>query len=282
MPTKNTTKERLQEYVFRLKTTPAVHSSVHALRRRRGQWDIVRLPEGRTRAEIEVQTALRSALFDKAPRDGKLAEIEGVRAAYLKNDKKLFDGPYKTALLSGAASSSREPRDAWLLYQLVLALRPNHAFETGTCVGISAAWQAAALPDDGRLTTFEFIPQLAEQARQTLEKVGLDDRVTIVVGDTADTFADELTRVPQLDYAFVDGNHTLEVIQRETERLLARAHEGTVIVYDDINWSSEMRQAWQELCANPRFSTLYDLRALGIAIVGPSDLPRRIHRVHYA
>lgn len=271
-----------QGRLFRLKTHPAVHAVVHGTRRRRGQLDVRRLPPGRTTAETAVRRALHAALHGEAGTSGA-RRIEQVRADYLRSDLRLSTARTgKTSTLAGAASVSRSPRDAWLLHELVRELQASSIVETGTCVGISAAYQAVAMPEGGRLLTLELCDDLAEQARRTFTAVGVADRAEVVVGDIDDTLDGVVEGLSGVDFAFVDGGHRLDAVLRETELFLRRAHPGTVLAYDDIDWTDEMRQAWRRITADARFGECFDLGAMGLAVVGESGLPTRVFRVHYA
>ena len=60
--------------------------------------------------------------------------------------------------------------------------------EMGTCVGISAAYQAAALNDNGagRLVTLEGYAELAAEAQELWSNLGLSN-VEVIVGRFAQT-----------------------------------------------------------------------------------------------
>lgn len=63
--------------------------------------------------------------------------------------------------------------------------------EVGTLGGYSGLWIARALPEDGKLTTFELNQKHADFARREFDRAGLGDRVQIIVGPA-------LQRLPQL------------------------------------------------------------------------------------
>jgi hypothetical protein len=76
------------------------------------------------------------------------------------------DAPLTVAEVSRASQSWRGGR---FLYGLVRAFRPSRGVELGTCVGMSAAYQAAALAadGDGRLVSLEGYPELAAVAERS-------------------------------------------------------------------------------------------------------------------
>ena len=68
------------------------------------------------------------------------------------------------------------------------------------------------------------------------------------------TFADAFDRVLPtlrhgLDMVFLDGDKQETSLFRSFENLASHLNSGSVMVFDDIHWSSEMWQAWQMLGA---------------------------------
>jgi predicted O-methyltransferase YrrM len=143
-------------------------------------------------------------------------------------------------------------RDGVLLLRLVRAFAPQRAIEMGTCVGVSAAYQAYGmrLSSRGELVTMEGYADLADRARQTWSNLELDN-VTVVVGRFDDTMPGVLA-ASQPDYAFVDGNHNEKATVRYFERIAAKARPGALLVFDDIDWSLGMCRAWDRIRADPR------------------------------
>jgi len=70
-----------------------------------------------------------------------------------------------------------------LLYILVRALKARRVLELGTATGYSALQMGFALDVDGRLTSLESDPALADRARERIRHAGLEERVAVVTGD---------------------------------------------------------------------------------------------------
>jgi len=71
------------------------------------------------------------------------------------------------------------------LYSLIRLLKPNRVLETGTHIGVGAAYMGMALKDNnfGTLDTIEFLLELQEQAIKRIQKLELMNRVNIRFGD---------------------------------------------------------------------------------------------------
>jgi predicted O-methyltransferase YrrM len=158
---------------------------------------------------------------------------------------------------------------ALTLFRLVRALDPKGCLELGTCLGVSAAYQAAALQvngSGGRLTTLEGNPYRATIARENLSKLGLD-RVEIGVGLFTETLQPALEDLGVVDYAFIDGHHDGKATVAYYRAILPFLAERSVVIFDDIAWTPDMKRAWAEITADPRIVVAVDLFKVGICVV---------------
>lgn len=72
-----------------------------------------------------------------------------------------------------------------MLYGFVKTLQPMAVLETGTNTGIAGSYIAQALKDEnrGKLTTLEFLPEVADMARERFKKLELEDWINLVEKD---------------------------------------------------------------------------------------------------
>jgi predicted O-methyltransferase YrrM len=160
--------------------------------------------------------------------------------------------------------SSKGPAYCRLLMLLVRALRPRACLELGAAVGISAAYQAAALElnGEGRLVSVEGAPELARLAGANLDRLGLAcAEVRAQSFERALAAPDDLSPV---DFAFVDGDHTEEGTLASFRALRVSLSERGVIAFDDIRWSAGMRRAWSTISSREGTGTVADLGGIGI------------------
>jgi predicted O-methyltransferase YrrM len=117
-----------------------------------------------------------------------------------------------------------------LLYLLTVSRRPRRVVEFGASLGISTVYLASALREcGGTLLTTEVLAHKAAAARDNLRDAGLDDLVTVRVGDARDTLADVDADV---DMLFLDGRNDLYLdVLRLVEPRLATA----ALVVADLN-----------------------------------------------
>jgi predicted O-methyltransferase YrrM len=188
-----------------------------------------------------------------------------------------------TKTLGDMTGSSKPPQWAYLLFRLIRELKPESVVEMGACVGISASYQAAALElnGTGRLVTLEGADVLAERSSHTLSELNLGHRSEVRLGQFSDTLGPTISDLAPVGFAFIDGHHVESATLEYTEQLLPAMADEAIFVYDDINWSDGMRNAWAKIVADPRFALTVDLGSVGIAAVSASATGRNHLAVPY-
>jgi predicted O-methyltransferase YrrM len=156
-----------------------------------------------------------------------------------------------------------------VLLRLVRELAPRRCLELGTALGISTAYQAAALKlnGTGSLTTLEGARAWASVAEKGLSNLGLSDRTTVEVGAIDETLAETLMRIGPIDYAYLDADHSEGATLRHFDLILPHIAPGGVAVLDDIGFSWDMWRAWNEVRRRGRVSTTLALGRMGLVTV---------------
>ena len=148
------------------------------------------------------------------------------------------------------------------MFRIANFFQPKYVLDLGTCLGITTAYIAASLPHS-EFYTFEGASSLAQIAQKHFNMLNLP-QVKIIEGNIDQTLPEILEKILQLDFAFVDANHRYQPTCRYFELMLTKAHEDTVIIFDDIYWSEEMEKAWEKIYQDPRVSLSIDLFELGM------------------
>jgi caffeoyl-CoA O-methyltransferase len=123
------------------------------------------------------------------------------------------------------------PDQGALIELLVRATNARNALEVGTFTGYSAICIARGVGEEGRLTCLELDPDYAEIARRNLDKAGVSERVTIVVGPAGDSL-DQLPEEPTYDFVFLDADKT--GYPAYYEQILPRMTQGGLLLIDNI------------------------------------------------
>jgi predicted O-methyltransferase YrrM len=161
--------------------------------------------------------------------------------------------------------SSIGPVWSRLLFHLVREAGPAHAVELGTALGISAAYQGAALElnGHGRLVTIEGSAPLARMAARNLETLAIGS-VEVVTGTFAATLPRVLDALGPLDFAYIDGHHDGRATLDYFGTVLSAITAPAIVVFDDIGISAGMREAWTAISRHPRVTLAVDVHKLGV------------------
>jgi predicted O-methyltransferase YrrM len=163
-----------------------------------------------------------------------------------------------------ASRTAREAKYGQFLYRLLSKFNPEYSIELGTGTGITALYQACALSPNNPIHTIEGSAKLTEVAKLNAEKCGLTEHIVFHTGRFEEVLPKLLNEMPRIDYAYIDGNHRYEPTMDYFELLLSKCHNNTVLVFDDINWSEEMKQAWRTIKNHPQVTLTVDIFAFGI------------------
>ncbi len=166
------------------------------------------------------------------------------------------------AIYKMAQSSLKPKKFAQLLYRIVQYYKPQTILELGTSFGITSAYMASG-NNAARLHTLEGSPAIASIARSHFEGLGLQN-VQLTEGDFAQTLEPLLNDLPLIDLAFVDGNHRKEPTLQYFRNLLAKTNEQSILIFDDIHWSQEMEEAWEQIKSDSRVTLSIDLFFIGL------------------
>lgn len=192
--------------------------------------------------------------------------------------KEIYEGRVITRTIGEACQRSSIPQLwAFLLFKLIRELKPSVCLELGTSLGISTAYQAAALElnQHGRIVSMEGAKSLASLAKENFEKLGLKERVMVRVGRFQDILQDVLCEQKHIDFAFIDGHHTENATLKYFNQIYPFLSEDGVLVLDDISWSKGMARAWGTLTIDKRIKVSIDLHKLGICIISDSQEKRQ-------
>jgi predicted O-methyltransferase YrrM len=160
---------------------------------------------------------------------------------------------------------------AWgvLQMRLVRELAPKSCLELGAGVGLSAAYQAAALELNGAgtLTTLEGAHAWGAVAEQGLAALGLAGRGEVRLGAIDDTVPEVAQRIAPIEYAFLDADHSEQATCEHFDAILPHLAPGAVVLLDDITLSRGMRRAWKTVRRRERVSASLDLGRMGVVAV---------------
>lgn len=201
------------------------------------------------------------------------APIEKLRRRLLTDNRQIpvinHDSPLPTKrAVADIAGTSLSPAKFSRLYNRIAShFKAGQIVELGTSFGINALYLAHK--KEVKLTTFEGAPEVAEIASLTFEFANARN-VELIRGDIDQTLPAFLQNVRKVDLAFIDANHRYKPTIRYFEWILPRTRENSVLILDDIHYSREMEQAWEEIKNHRLVYASADLYRCGILFFDPS------------
>lgn len=127
-------------------------------------------------------------------------------------------------MLSGKVQGS-------FLKMLVELTGAREVLEIGSFTGYSAACMALGLPDDGHIDALEINDELEDLMRQGWERAGVQDKISLYIGDARETIMNELGS-RTYDIVFIDANK--REYPEYFELVFPLLRSGGLIIADDV------------------------------------------------
>jgi predicted O-methyltransferase YrrM len=221
-----------------------------------------------------VYTFIREVLNNKATHP-LIASIENHRAQLLANNQmiKVWDrgaGSRQTSnsqrSIGAIAKAALKPKKySQLLHKIIAYYQPAQILEMGTSLGITTCYLASANPN-ASVITMEGAPSVAEMAKNTFKEIGLHN-IEIIEGDFEQSLPKYLSTIKTVGVAYVDGNHRYAPTIQYFESLLKQSNDDSILIFDDIHWSAEMEQAWEEIKKHEAVTLTIDLFFIGLVFL---------------
>lgn len=142
-----------------------------------------------------------------------------------------------------------------LFTYLVKKLKPMILVEVGTAFGVSGMYFLAGtnLNSKGQLLTFDPNDVWANLANNNLSQIS--DRFKMTIGTFEENIDKILPQGQSIDLAFIDAIHTKEFVLPQLDIVVERSSKEAIIILDDINFSGDMKECWQEVSRDSRFAS---------------------------
>ena len=192
------------------------------------------------RIKSYIQSLLKNSRIIKVTDFGAGSQV------FKSNDRKV----------SAIAKNAGIPiKRALLLNKLVSYFQFNNGLELGTSVGIASA--AIAQDNPIQLTTLEGCPETAGIAQLYFNKFNLKN-IDLQIGEFENLLKSFSETESKIDFIYFDGNHQKAPTLKYFKQLLPLAHNNSVFIFDDIHWSKEMEEAWEEIKVHPEVRITVD------------------------
>lgn len=157
---------------------------------------------------------------------------------------------------------------AELLFRITKYFQPQSILEIGTSLGLATSALSLGsrnLGTKAKIITLEGCPETAKIAQLQLAKLSSPAQsrdniknVESVVCEFSAYFKTQYPTPNTQHLIYLDGNHSKKATLDYFELLLPTITNETVWIFDDIHWSLEMEEAWEEIKKNPQVTVTID------------------------
>lgn len=165
------------------------------------------------------------------------------------------------------AKRSLTPKRYAILYRtLVTYFNAQTVIELGTSLGITTLYLS---PPGTNTRTLEGSEKIAAVARRIFEEARYKN-IEVITGNIDETLPSLIGTVESVDLVFMDAFHRYDATMRYFGLILDKLHSKSVVIVDDIHYSTEMERAWNEVKAHDRVHATADLYRCGLVFFDPS------------
>jgi len=143
--------------------------------------------------------------------------------------------------------------NARLLTRLSIYFDFNTVLELGTSLGLATSSIAFGNPNT-KITTLEGCPETSKIAQQQFKKHQLNSISSL----TTDFNSFLKENFSSFDLVYFDGNHQKKATLEYFNSLIKNTHNYSMFIFDDIHWSAEMEEAWEEIKKHPKVTITID------------------------
>ena len=154
------------------------------------------------------------------------------------------------------------PSLAQILFKLINEFKPKNIIELGTSLGLTTAYLASA-NKSSTVYSIEGSSTIALIAQHTFKKLNLNN-IQLILGNIDDELNTLVNKLDSVDFVYFDGNHRKIPTLNYFECCLKKATDNSIFIFDDIYWSQEMTDAWQEIKKHEKVTISIDLFRIGI------------------
>jgi len=173
---------------------------------------------------------------------------------------KVFKGNFrKIADIAKVAGISS--KKALLLMRMVEYFNFHHILEIGTSVGLGTAALHIGNPNS-KIITLEGCKSTAFQASEMFRSFQFKN-IEQKIGNFSDTLP-QVSAKNTFDLVYFDGNHQKKATLNYFNECLKTMNNNSVFIFDDIYWSEEMQEAWDEIKQHPKVTVTINMYFWGI------------------
>lgn len=207
-----------------------------------------------------VKSALKDKNLVRTYKEKLLNSKENITVTDFGAGSKVFKSNHRSVSKIAKVASISE-KNALLLIRMVKYLELNSILELGTSLGVATASMAFANPK-ANIISLEGCEATSKVAAEQFSFFKLD-AIEQVIGEFSETLPTQIER-QSYDLIYFDGNHSKQATLDYFKTALKAKHNESVFIFDDIHWSKEMSEAWNEIKNHADITVSIDTYQWGI------------------
>lgn len=199
-------------------------------------------------------------------------EIESLRTSLLQSNVSIVvedygagshkDNNNERKIANITKYAAKTEKHGQLLFRIIANYQYKNILELGTSMGIGAAYLSKA-NSDVILHTIEGSPAIAEQAKNNFTTLGINN-IKQYIGRFDEVLPTLIPKIAPIDCVFIDGNHSYQPTVDYFHLLLPYLASESLLIFDDIHWSPDMKKAWLEIKEHPKAMMCIDVFQFGL------------------
>lgn len=200
----------------------------------------------KTKPEYEILKNYRKALL----KNKNFIEVTdfGAGSKVFKSNKRQISKIAQTAGIS--------QKRAELLFRVSNYFQSQNILEIGTSLGLATSALALGNPK-AKVITIEGCPNTASIAKNQLNEFDCKN-VENVISEFESFLISENLQASNYNLIYFDGNHSKRATLAYFDLLLPTIDNDSVWIFDDIHWSEEMEEAWENIKNHPKVKVTID------------------------
>lgn len=174
--------------------------------------------------------------------------------------------------------ASKSKKQLAFISNLNKFLKADNFIELGTSLGLTSAFVKINNPKTN-IITIEGDKQIFDISEENFKKLNLQvNSINDIFDNVLENIIVENQNLKNL--FFLDGNHTKKATLKYFNLIKKHSNKNTVIIFDDIRWSKEMMQAWDEISADDYVYVSLDFFSIGLTFFN-KDITKQHHLIRH-
>lgn len=218
----------------------------------------------------------------------EMEKIESLRKKWIHSQETIKGTDYGAGMTNGGKRHDRRissiarqslslPFQCRFLYRLMTLIKPAVCVEFGTSLGITTSYLSYGV-DEGKIISIEGDPIIASMAQNIFDELQIKN-ITSIHSTFEDFIKKDLGNLEKIDFIFLDGNHRAGPLLSYYQALRPHIKSETIIMIDDIYWSSDMNVGWKSLIEMPEVTQSVDCFQFGLLFFSPYFIAKQNHIV---